>query len=103
MGAKRKDRRLDAGGSDEGTAKDKRTQEKTEEGKSPQKDRERRAEQWQREEQRLAHERAEEERAIEDLLRTCQRKAQCYEPGGETIVEKDPRVAPGQAETMREI
>ena len=40
---------------------------------------------------------AEDEQAIEELLRECKEKAKTYEPGGATTVKKSPGLAPGRA------
>ena len=56
--------------------------------------------QWQEAEAEIHKEvaEAEEEQAIEELLRECQEKAYNYEPGGATTVEKSPGLAPGRAD-----
>ena len=93
MGKERQDRQLKAGSTEGGTARGER------EETSPRRDK-------RDQRKRLWHEieaeadgrniEAEDEIAIEELLRDCQERALCYEPGGVTDVEKNPRPTPGQ-------
>ena len=91
MGKERKDRRLEAGRTEEGTAKGAEERLRVDRRKSPNRDRgKKRKVQWKETGAMAGEERTEAEdvRAIEELLRDCQEKARNYEPGGATAVEK---------------
>ena len=91
MGKERKDRKLGAGKTEEGTAKGSEEMSGVDREKSPNREgKKKRKVQWQEKGAKAGEARseAEDEQAIEELLRDCQEKARNYEPGGATAVEK---------------
>ena len=91
MGKERKDRKLRAGRTEEGTAKGSEEASSFDRGKSPNRGRRKKQRvQWQEKGAKAGEARpeAEDEQAIEELLRVCQEKAGDYEPGEQPLLRK---------------
>ena len=106
MGAQRENRELRAGESEDGTAREGQAREKPKREESPKDRREGAERERERERKRQRAEREEgqavEEQAVERLLEECRRKAQNNELGEGGLVEKNPGLAPGQADDVRQ-
>ena len=98
MGPQRKSREWIAGGTEDGTAHERKSRGSAKRGGSPGKREERVDRQVRQKKTEDMGRGDEEEKAIEALLQQCQKQAEGYELGGATLVEKSPGWAPGQAE-----
>ena len=98
MGPQRKSREWIAGGTEDGTAHERKSRGSAKRGGSPGKREERVDRQVRQKKTEDMGRGDEEEKAIEALLQQCRERAEGYELGGAALVEKSPGGALGRAE-----